>query len=207
MARKPTAKKTVTDDQIIDAALELAATDGWSKVGMAAIGETAGVGVADLYVRFPSKLAVLTAFMRRVDAQVLAGASTVDKDGAATDRLFDVLMMRFDALAPHKAAVRSILNGVPNDPLAVLCAMPQLRRSFKWMLIAAGVPAEGMRGEIVTKAVLAVWLSAVRVWLKDDDPDLSRTMASLDRNLKRAAQWGCFARRRRPDGDAAPQAA
>ncbi len=206
MARKPTAKKTVTDDQIIDAALDLAATKGWAKIGMAAISEAAGVSVADLYVRFPSKAAVLTAFIRRVDGQVLAGAGNVDKDGSATDRLFDVLMARFDALAPHKAAVRSILKGMPEDPLAALCALPQLRRSFKWMLVAAGLPAEGVRGEIVTKAVLGVWLNAVRVWLKDDDPDLSRTMAVLDRNLKRAAQWGCFVQRRRSD-DAAAQAA
>lgn len=206
MAQKPTAKKRVTDDKIINVTLALAAERGWSKVGMAAIGEAAGVSVADLYVRFPSKSAVLTAFMRRVDRQVLADAGNIDKDGSATDRLFDVLMARFDALAPHKDAVRAILKGAPEDPLAVLCAMPQLRRSFKWMLVAAGLPSEGVRGEIVTKAIVGVWLSAVRVWLKDDDPDLSRTMATLDKNLKRAAQWGCFARRRRSD-DTAAQAA
>ena len=38
----------------------------------------------------------------------------------------------------------------------------------------------------MTKALTAVWLMTQRDWLRDDTPDLAATMASLDRNLRRA---------------------
>lgn len=195
MATKPKAKKPVTDDQIVDAALALAVERGWAGFDMGDVADAAGVSIAEAYVRFPSKVAVLSSFMRRIDTDVLKVTGRLGDDESATDRLFEVLMARFDALAPHKAAVRAILKGAPNDPAAVVCAMPQMRRSFQWMLTASGQRPYGIRGELTTKAVLGVWLNALRVWMKDDDPDLSRTMAALDRGLKRLARVGCFCRR------------
>ena len=33
---------------------------------------------------------------------------------------------------------------------------------------------------------MVVWLATIRVWMDDDSPDLARTMAALDRHLRRA---------------------
>ena len=192
MATKAKAKKPVTDDEIVDAALALAVERGWAGFDMGDVADAAGISIAEVYVRFPSKTAVLSTFMRRVDTEVLGVTGRLGDDESVSDRLFEVLMARFDALAPHKAAVRAILKGAPKDPAAVVCAMPQLRRSFQWMLTAAGLRPHGIWGELTTKVVIGVWLNAVRVWMKDDDPDLARTMAALDRGLKRLARVGCF---------------
>ncbi len=199
MVAKAKAKTPVTDDQVIDAALALAVEHGWSGFDMGDVAVAAKMPLADAYARFPSKASVLSRFMRRVDTQVLQATGRLSDRESASDRLFEVLMARFDALAPHKAAVRAIVKGAPGDLGAVVCAMPQLRRSFQWMLTAADLRPHGVRGELTTKAVLGVWLNAVRVWLKDDDPDLSKTMAALDRGLKRLTSIGCFGRR--PGGD------
>ena len=50
--------------------------------------------------------------MKEVDRAVLAGAqSDVDMElESVRERLFDVLMRRLEILAPHREAIRSLLN-------------------------------------------------------------------------------------------------
>jgi hypothetical protein len=95
-------------------------------------------------------------------------------------------MLRFDALAPHKKAVASILADVPADPLAALTEARPLLRSMAWMLEAAGLSAAGLGGCLRVHGLAGVYLATLRVWLGDDSSDLARTMAALDRNLRRA---------------------
>ena len=47
---------------------------------------------------------------RSIDRQVLAGGDADMAEEPPRERLFDVLMRRLEALAPHKAAVRSLLR-------------------------------------------------------------------------------------------------
>lgn len=170
--------------RIIDAALELAAIEGWSGLSMARIAEAAGLTLADFHAAFPSKGCLLDAFIRRIDDQVLA-AGSADADEAARDRLFEVLMRRFDALAPRKAAVAAILRDVV-DPTVGLVGLPALARSMAWMLEAAGLSSAGLGGLVRVQGLLLVYADAVRVWLRDDTPDMARTMAALDKGLRRA---------------------
>ena len=60
------------------------------------------------------------------------------------------------------------------------------------MLAAARIHKGGPLGRIAIKGVEFVYLETMRVWLDDDDPGLARTMAALDRSLRRgerAMQW------------------
>ena len=41
-------------------------------------------------------------------------------------------------------------------------------------------------GVMRIKGLSLIYLAALRVWLKDDTQDFSRTMAQIDKNLKRA---------------------
>ncbi len=173
-------------DRVIDAALALAAERGWRDLAVADIAEAAGVSLTDFYANFRSKEAILTAFSRRIDAQVLAGD---DPDLAAQpvrDRLFDVLMRRFDALAPHRGALRAILRDSRADPLAAVCGALALRRSMACMLEAARLGASGLRGLARVKGLTAIYIVTLRGWLDDDSADQARTMAALDRRLAQA---------------------
>jgi hypothetical protein len=95
-------------------------------------------------------------------------------------------MRRYEALAPHKAALSAILRHGCRHPLAALCGIPGLLHSMAWMLEAAGISTAGLAGMLRAKGLAAVHLATLRVWLRDDSPDMARTMAALDRNLKRA---------------------
>ncbi|HEX3498740.1 MAG TPA: helix-turn-helix domain-containing protein, partial [Stellaceae bacterium] len=72
------AKKSDPAARIVDAALTLAAREGWRSVSLAAIAAEAGITVLQLYAVYRSKAAILDAFHRRIDAAALAGANAAD---------------------------------------------------------------------------------------------------------------------------------
>lgn len=192
MARQPTGQSRKPGggapgerrQRIVDAALGLAATEGWRNLGLARIAEAAGVSLAELNAEFPLRGCILDAFARRIDAAMLAGGPADASEGAR-DRLFELLMRRFDAMAPHKAAVAAILRDIV-DPTVGLVGLPALARSMAWTFEAAGIPVAGFGGLLRVKGLALIYANAVRVWLRDDSIDLARTMAALDKGLRRA---------------------
>lgn len=175
---------------IIDTFLRLLAERGWRGFALRDVAEQTGAGLAELYAEFPSRLAMVTAFMADIDRDVLTGATpSLDPDETLRDRLFDAMMRRYDALRPHREAIAALTEGMARDPVAALALSSALLRSMAAVLEAAGVPADGWRGGLRQKVLAAIHLSVLRVWLDDDSTDLARTMAALDRRLKRAERW------------------
>ncbi len=203
--RRPKGRARATEDdrsRIIRTALELAVIEGWGRVSLSSIAAAAGLSLADAYRIFPSKGAILDGFIRGIDEQVLA-AGEADFEESVRDRLFEVLMRRFDALNPHKAAVAAIMrDGI--DPSVWLGGVPAFLRSMAWMLEAAGLSSSGLEGLIRIKGISMIWANAARVWLRDDTADMTKTMAALDKGLRQAETlMAMFYRRGGPGSGAA----
>lgn len=206
-------KKTdpVASDQVVVAAFDLAARLGWRHVGLADIAAESKLSLAELYGRYRSKTAILIAFARAIDAAVLAGTGAPSKDESVRDRLFDALMRRFEAQGPYKDGLAAVLRDGAGGPAALLCGGASLLRSMAWTLESAGVGSNGLKGRLRTKGLLVVYLSSLRVWLRDETEDLAPTMAALDRQLARAESLakgdlpGWRSRRAEPAGEEAPQ--
>jgi AcrR family transcriptional regulator len=180
-------------DRIIDAALSLIAQQGWRRLSLAAVAAEAGLPILNLYRAFPSKPAILCGFSRRIDEAVLAtpldSEAAADADERPRDRVFDLLMRRFDALQPYRAAIEVLGRELPTNPIAALGAGVGLLRSIGWMLEAAGISTAGLGGIVAVKLTAAAYLATLRVWLRDDSPDLASTMAALDRRLRAIERW------------------
>ena len=58
-------------------------------------------------------------------------------------------------------------------------------RSQSWMHAAAGIDRGGVTGAIARRGGVLVFAETLRIWLDDDDPDLARTMKTLDEALGR----------------------
>ncbi|WP_207779209.1 TetR family transcriptional regulator [Zavarzinia aquatilis] len=175
-------------DRLARAALALAAEGPWDRVSLALIARRAGVELAALYPRYGSRQAVLEAFMAMIDRAVLAGDDVSLAAEPLRDRLFDVLMRRFEALAPYRPGLASILTAERRAPLTALARLPGLARSMAWMARAAhlGDGDPDGPGWLCRGGVAAMFLSVVPVFLADDSADLSRTMVALDRRTKQA---------------------
>ena len=167
--------------RLIAAALSLAAEQGWRRLGMAEIAEAAGLSLVETYAIARSKHAILAALRRQVDEAMLAGG--VAGGDSPRDRLFDVLMRRFDSLRPYRAGLGVILRDSVGSP-ALLGMLPGLLRSMGWTLTAAGLPAFGCRGRIARRLVAAIYVSVMPVFFRDESRDLGTTMATLDNRLR-----------------------
>jgi AcrR family transcriptional regulator len=185
MAKKTRAKKKVLNrDKVISVALSLTETDGWAAFSMADVAEKSNVTTHDVIKEFPSKIGLLWGIIESFDRTVLI--EQTESDEPPRERLFDVLMDRFDALNPYKPAIKSIARASSLDPLMSLLTLPRFMLSMSWMLEAAGISSAGLKGLLRTKGLAIVYLNTARVWLRDETPDMSKTMAALDQNLRRA---------------------
>ena len=173
------------DTALVTAAFRLAAENGWRQVSVVAAARDAGLSLAEARGRFPSRGSVLLRFGQLADQAALTDAAS---EGPVRDRLFDLLMRRFDMLQRHRGGVTALLRVLPFDPLTALMLAAATKRSMRWMLQGAGIQATGARGELQAQGLLAVWLWALRAWERDDSEDLSGTMAAIDSALNRAEQ-------------------
>ncbi|MBM3516379.1 MAG: helix-turn-helix transcriptional regulator [Alphaproteobacteria bacterium] len=181
MARRP-----IDADKMLDRALALVAERGWTATSLSAMATAAKVPLAAFCEHYPAKGSVLQALSRRADRAMLAGAQERAPDEPARDRLFDTLMRRFEALNPHKAAVRAIVRDLAREPVRLACRGPRLCRAMALALEAADIGTSGPRGVARIKGLALVYLDTLRVWLGDDTGGMEKTMAALDRRLRQA---------------------
>lgn len=183
--RKAEAKKVDVADKVLDMAMRLAAEGRWRDLSLAEIADAAKLPLAVVYPVYASKQAILNALFRRIDLAVMEAEEAAAREGTARDRLFDVLMRRFDALGPYREALATIVGSQARDPVAAVCGLARLGRSMASMLEAAGLSTSGLRGALRVDALGVAYLATLRVWLHDESPDLAPTMAALDRHLGR----------------------
>ncbi len=171
--------------RIIDALMALAAERRFEEITIRDICAEAKVTLADFRDAFPSKGAVLGGFTKRIDRAVLSAQDQEISAEAPRERLFDVLMRRLDAMKPYREGLREIAAWLRRDPVAALAMNQTVVNSMRFMLEAAGIDSEGMAGAIKLQGLALAWARIVAVWLEDSEPELSKTMAELDRELSR----------------------
>lgn len=172
-------------ERVADAALAIAARDGWGAVNPEQIAVETGEPLGMVIGRYPAPSSVLTLLMRRIDASVLSAVTGIDTSESPRDRLFEVLMMRLDVLQASRDGYVSILQSMRRCPGQVLFAAPSSLHSMALMLIAAGVGTSGPLGAARVQALALSYGSVLGVWLKDETVDLGPTMAALDEALQR----------------------
>jgi AcrR family transcriptional regulator len=181
-------------EKVLAAFLALLAEEPFQRIGVAAVATRAGLSLADVRAEFGSTFDMLAAWMRQTDNEVLAeGVDAELAEASARERLFEVLMHSLEALGEYRAAVRSLGRSLRRDPLLALWLNRLAVRSHQWMRAAAGIDSAGLRGEVRAQALTVLFGRVIRMWLRDDDPGLARTMAALDRELATAERWANIA--------------
>ncbi len=189
----PTLAANATDRaKAIHGLMSLLTEHSWIEIGLADIAERAGLTLAQLRGEFGSPLAILSAFVRDIDRLVLTGLEEATDDESPRDRLFEVLMRRFEVLTPYKEAIRSLAHSARRNPPLALALNGMGVQSQQWMLTAAGIKANGPKGMIRAQGLALMYANVARTWLDDDEADLARTMAALDRGLSSGQRWSGF---------------
>lgn len=179
-------------DKAIAAFMSLLAEKRFEQIGFAEIADRAGLSLAQLRSEFGSTLAILAAHIKEIDRKVLSETDAEMADEPPRERLLDVLMRRIEALEPYKDAVASLMNSARRNPGLALALNSMAVHSQRWMLTAADIDASGPMGALRAQGAALMYARVLDVWLDDDEPGLSRTMAALDRGLASGERWAGF---------------
>ena len=177
-------KKNVKET-IVNHALTLAAEQGWAHVSLRDIVKEVDLTLAELHEHFEDKTDILVTLGRMIDRQVLDNIGEGEEGGSPRDRLFDVLMERFEVLNKYRDGVCAVLDSFLCDPKQAVISLPHMARSMNWMLEAAGMDTGGIKGAVKVAGLTGVYLKILHTWKEDESADLPKTMAALDKTLGR----------------------
>lgn len=177
------------DTALVSAALTLAQDRGWSSVTVLAAARQAGLALPEARRRFPLKASILLRLGRMADDVALADDMIC---GDVRERLFDLLMRRLDVFQQYRGGLQSVFRTLPMDPALTILLGGATVESMRWVADAAGVNTSGVVGFVRVNMLVAVWTHTLRVWEKDESPDMGSTMAALDLALDKAGRFGLF---------------
>lgn len=172
----------------VEALMALAAEMPWREITLPMIARRAELSLADLRDLFPSKGAMLGGFGRMIDRKVLSADTADMEDQPLRERVLDLMLRRLEAMAPYKAGLRTVAEALRADAGSMVALNQAALNSWRYLLASVGVDTEDSLSFVKLQGAAIVFARAFDTWLDDEDPELSRTMAVLDRELKRG-EW------------------
>lgn len=199
------AKKTPEPD-LIALAFQLVAERGWRHLSLTELARRADVPLARVHAELPDRSALVRRLGHRLDAQMLA-LPAQELDGMTPrERVFELVMRRFDAMAAYKDGLRVMARQARSDPALLAMSLCNIRRLGRSLFDVAETADPWPIAALARRALAAIYVRTFAVWLDDDTPDMARTLAELDLRLQQAesvARWTTsFRRRPAADGDA-----
>src|SRR5690606_36573089 len=93
------------------------------------------------------------------------------------DYLFDIFMQYFDAASPHKSAIQKLWSDLLWNPIESVKILPHITKVINQAIDQAFADSSWILQEIRYKAFQLLTIQVFLTWLKDDSPDLAKTMA------------------------------
>ncbi|MEL6568491.1 MAG: hypothetical protein AAFQ22_08740 [Pseudomonadota bacterium] len=193
-------------DDIIEkgiiAALDLAETRRWSELTLSDIATAAGLTLNDFH-GVASVESLAEAVERHFD-KAMSGEG-IDPEETPRERLFDVIMLRFEAMEARRAGVLSLVHYREQSPIRLAKHLAARKASADWALVSAGLDGadQAVPRDIRSVAVAYAMAQAERAWRKETDPGFARTMSKLDEELRKledgAGRFANFRGGRRKD--------
>lgn len=174
--------KATPRDRLILAALHVAAKKPWLEVTLDQVARAGKATLATTQEAFPNMAAIPPAIVAYIDAQTVANAGGFDGESPPRDRLFEILMARFDIMQSHRQGLLAIAEACRQSPALGLAVLRQQWMAMRTMLRIAELEPDAAH----TAGLLALYHHVLRGWMRDSSADMAKTMATLDRALTRA---------------------
>lgn len=184
---------------LVELAFEMIAENGWRQLTLYGLAARAGKPLSKIHEEIGSKNALVGQLFDRMDVATFAVEAGELSELTPKERLFELLMRRFDALKPHKPAFVETRRRREWDCSLLCTVMCRSDRLAERLLDSCEANWSGWRRRVAKRSLLAVYAKTFSVWLGDDSQDSSVTMAELDKRLGQLEMLAKFATpRRRP---------
>ena len=167
-----------------EAALRLASENPWAELTLSEIAAEAGLELSEFH-GVADKEDLARAIEPMFDKAMSAEAADVDE--TPRERLFDVIMLRFEEMESHRAGLLSLQHWREQNPRRLAKLAKARMDTARWALACAGLDGQSDL-PIGLRAAGLAWTIArtERAWRKETSADFSRTMAELDKQLRAA---------------------
>ena len=157
-----------------------------------ALADEAGISHTQAVLAAGSIERVLCSALQEIDDGVLAQSAADfadDENASMHEKLLEGLTQRFEAYADKRLALQSVAKACLRQPTLGLMLATNLESFVDRLLSLCGDNVSGFTRTARLKGVCGVFLKASTAWQRDDSPDLAKTLKTLDRDLKTAAEW------------------
>jgi ubiquinone biosynthesis protein COQ9 len=183
----PAAKPVNPQETLVLALLKVAERKGWAVLTVEDVAKMAKIKPAAMKKLVNHKSDLLVMLGQWIDDMMWATVEgDIDQTAPEKDRLFEVLMARFDVMQDKRAGLLPILKEFCSDPKDVVIALPHLGSSMASVMETAKIDIQGWQSAVKILGLSAVYLHTLRAWMNDDSDDMAGTMSALDQNLERA---------------------
>lgn len=188
----PKKKEPDIEKKICDAALKLASTKPWRDITLAQIAKTARLPTAKVTALFSSTDKILPGIVRYFDGRIAKTISRPNPSDSPHDRLFDVMMTRFELLQSQRKAVLGIIDETKKNPHLMKILIAAQWQAMAYMLKIAGLSPTKSQQPFVIAGLLSIYGLTLCIWQRDQSIDIGQTMAALDRYLRYAAKFAAI---------------
>ena len=180
-------KPTITAQQILDAALQLADVCGWERLHLFDVAAHLGVGLETIATHYREKDQLVEAWFDRADQAMLRRAKATDLLVLSpAKRLEELLVAWLASLSTHRAVTRQMLlyKLEPGHIHLQLGGLLRVSRTVQWWREAAQRHTTHLARIAEETALTAAYLCTFVHWLRHPDEDEADLRAHLRRQLR-----------------------
>ena len=185
-----TSFKTVSEAEILDAAMNLAEDKGWDNIRLYQVAERLDVSLQDILATTPDLNGVANVWFQQALAHMVQEPTIEFEHLHPWQRLFSTMELWLDHTAQHKDITAQILRSKLHPP-HVHHWVPMifdLSRLIHWWLDAASISATGRKRQLAEISLTGIFLSTLLYWQRDKSSEQNKTKALLKRRLQRAVR-------------------
>ena len=162
---------------------------GWKEFSIERFAEENKYKTSEVKKFIGNKNDLLIEFSKMIDEKVELNIDIEEFENSdVKDNIFELIMMRFDAMTPFKGGLKKIINEIKN-PIILKEISQNILVSMDFYLEFSNAYDDTIFDVIKKKSLFLIYSYCFKAWLNDDSKELSKTMSELDRLLNYAEKF------------------
>ena len=162
---------------------------GWKEFSIERFAEENKYKTSEVKKFIGNKNDLLIEFSKMIDEKVELNMDIEEFENTdVKDNIFELLMMRFDAMTPFKGGLKKIISEI-KSPIILKEISQNILVSMDFYLELSNAYDHTIFDVIKKKSLFLIYSYCFKAWLNDDSKELSKTMSELDRLLNYAEKF------------------